>query len=130
MDFYETVKALVKEKTSLNLRPFIEGLGINYETYSSTRRYGNLPRADDARKIASTLGTTVEELVDGEAGVKYVREWARNAGGIWEPPNKIADIVADLLVLDETDLTGIRAAAHALAVAKRGEKTGTDGPNG
>lgn len=48
------------------MRSFIESLGMNYETYYSGRRKGNLPRADDAVKIASALGVSVEWLVTGE----------------------------------------------------------------
>jgi transcriptional regulator with XRE-family HTH domain len=63
--FYEKVKKLVKERTKLTLRDFIESLGINYETYNSTRRYHNLPRADESVKIAQALGVSVEYLVTG-----------------------------------------------------------------
>jgi len=66
MDFFERVKFLVKTKTSFTLRGFIEALGINYETYYSGRRLSNLPRADEAVKIAQALNTTVEYLVTGE----------------------------------------------------------------
>jgi hypothetical protein len=64
--FYENVKKSVKEKTNLTLRDFIESLDINYETYNSTRRYHNLPRADESVKIAQALGVSVEYLVTGE----------------------------------------------------------------
>lgn len=65
MDFYERVKYLVKEK-NFSLIPFLESIGINYGTYKAQRRYNNLPRADEAVKIAQALGTTVEYLVTGE----------------------------------------------------------------
>lgn len=64
MDFYENVKKLVKTN-NLILRNFIESLGINYNSYNSCKQYGNLPRADEAVKIAQSLGTTVEFLVTG-----------------------------------------------------------------
>ena len=65
MDFYERVKYLVKEK-NFSLIPFLESIGINYGTYKAQRRYNNLPRADEAVKIAQALGTSVEYLVTGE----------------------------------------------------------------
>jgi transcriptional regulator with XRE-family HTH domain len=65
MDFYERVKYLVKEK-NFSLIPFLESIGINYGTYKAQRRYNNLPRADEAVKIAKALNTTVEYLVTGE----------------------------------------------------------------
>ena len=66
MDFFERVKKLVKVKTSLTLMAFISDLGIDYEKYRGSIRYGNLPRADEALRIAKALDTTVEYLVTGE----------------------------------------------------------------
>lgn len=66
MDFYERVKNLVKDNTELTLRAFIESLGINYDSYNGQKRYNNLPRADEAVKIAEALNTSVEFLVSGE----------------------------------------------------------------
>lgn len=65
MDFYERVKKLVKDKTNLTLRAFIESLGINYDSYNGLKRYNNLPRADEAVKISQALGVSVEYLVIG-----------------------------------------------------------------
>lgn len=65
MEFYENVKKLVKIN-NLTLRTFIESLGINYDTYNGQKRLGNLPRADEAVKIAKALNTSVEYLVTGE----------------------------------------------------------------
>lgn len=67
MDFYERVKNLVKDNTELTLRAFIESLGINYDSYNGQKRYNNLPRADEAVKIAEALNTSVEFLVSGNA---------------------------------------------------------------
>lgn len=65
MDFYERVKKLVKAN-NLSLIPLLDSLGLTYETYRGQRRHNNLPRADEAVKIAKALGTTVEYLVTGE----------------------------------------------------------------
>ena len=65
MDFYERVKQLVKDK-NITLRNLIEGLGMNYDSYNSLKRYGNLPRSDESVKIAQALGVSVEYLVTGE----------------------------------------------------------------
>lgn len=65
MDFYENVKKLTK-KHGLQLIPLLESLGINYSTYKGYKQYGNLPRADEAVKIAKALNTSVEYLVTGE----------------------------------------------------------------
>ncbi|MGP1530017.1 MAG: helix-turn-helix domain-containing protein [Treponema sp.] len=66
MEFYERVKRLVKTNTHYTLAAFIKELGINYETYKGQSRYNNLPRADEAYKIAQALNTTVEYLVTGQ----------------------------------------------------------------
>ena len=66
MDFFDRVKELIKENTNLTLRAFIESQGLNYETYYSGKRRENLPRADEAQKIAQALNTTVEYLVTGK----------------------------------------------------------------
>lgn len=65
MDFHDRVKELVKTKSSLTLRAFIESFGINYDTYNGQKRLGNIPRADEAVKIAQALDTSVEFLVTG-----------------------------------------------------------------
>jgi transcriptional regulator with XRE-family HTH domain len=65
MDFFDRVKALNKEKTNMTLKTFVESFGINYDTYNSGRRMGNLPRADETVKIAAALGVSVEYLVTG-----------------------------------------------------------------
>ena len=64
MDFYERVKNLVKNK-NLSLLPLLSSLGIEYEKYRGQKRFNNLPRADEAVKIAQALNTTVEYLVTG-----------------------------------------------------------------
>lgn len=73
MDFYENVKKLVKNN-NFTLRIFIESLGINYDTYNGQKRLNNLPRADEAVKIAQALNTTVEFLVTGEETNKAQKE--------------------------------------------------------
>ena len=71
MDFYERVKRLVKDNTNTTLRAFIESFGINYDSYNGQKRYNNLPRADEAVKIAQALNTTVEYLVTGQDSNPY-----------------------------------------------------------
>ena len=65
MDFYGRVKTLAKTKTGKTLHAFIESLGIIYDSYNGQKRHDNLPRADEAVKIAEALGTSVEFLVKG-----------------------------------------------------------------
>jgi hypothetical protein len=65
MTFYDRVKDIVKKNTSMTLEAFIQSLGINYGTYQTQRKAHNLPRADEALKIAQALNTSVEYLVSG-----------------------------------------------------------------
>ncbi len=64
MDFYSRVKQLAK-KRNISLQNLILSLDINLDSYNSMRKSGNLPRADEALKIAQELGTTVEYLITG-----------------------------------------------------------------
>jgi transcriptional regulator with XRE-family HTH domain len=70
VDFYDRVKQLAKETKGLSLQEFVLSLGINHDSYYSLKRAGNLPRADEALKIAQTLNTTVEYLCTGAASGK------------------------------------------------------------
>ena len=65
MDFFERVKLLVKTKNT-TIKTLVEDLGLNYGSYNTLRKSNNLPRADEAVKIAQALNTTVEYLVTGE----------------------------------------------------------------
>ena len=65
MDFYGRIRQLAKKKKHPSLQEFIFSIGLNQDSYYSLKKAGNLPRADEAIKIAQALGTTVEYLVIG-----------------------------------------------------------------
>ena len=65
MDFFERVKALAKQNKT-TIESVVKEAGLTIDSYNSYRRHGNLPRADEAVKIAKALNTTVEFLVTGE----------------------------------------------------------------
>lgn len=92
MDFYDRVKTLAKNNGYL-LTPFLQSLGINYESFKSARRLNILPRADEAVKIAKALGTTVEYLVEGDvldtSNLEKTLEEVKRALAVIE--NSIAD---------------------------------------
>lgn len=69
MDFYARVKHLAKERKLL-LQELLLSVGIKQRSYYSLQQAGNLPRADEAHRIAQALGTTVEYLVSGETPAK------------------------------------------------------------
>lgn len=64
MGFYARVKQLSKKKR-LSIQELIISTGLNYASYYSLQRAGNLPRADEALIIAQALDTTVEYLLMG-----------------------------------------------------------------
>jgi transcriptional regulator with XRE-family HTH domain len=66
MDFFDRVKQLAKQTKNLSLQEFIISLNMNHDSYYSLKRAGNLPRADEALKIAQSLGVSVEYLITVE----------------------------------------------------------------
>lgn len=73
------------------------------------------PRASDAVRIAKALGTTVEYLAFGES----------SAG--WKPPPRIAQVVADLEILDEPGLDAVTVLARGLAARIKADRRATSG---
>jgi transcriptional regulator with XRE-family HTH domain len=65
IDFYERVKSLSKIG-NLTIEYVVKQAGLSLGAYNSYRRRENLPRADEAQKIAQALGTTVEYLTTGK----------------------------------------------------------------
>jgi len=45
------------------------------DSFYGWKRRKVLPRADEALKIAKAMGTTVEELIDGEGGAEYLKRY-------------------------------------------------------
>jgi transcriptional regulator with XRE-family HTH domain len=64
IDFYERVKKLAKAN-KMTIETAVGQAGLSLASYNAYRRHENLPRADEAQKIAATLGTSVEYLVSG-----------------------------------------------------------------
>jgi hypothetical protein len=79
------------------------------------------PSVDIAYRCAKVLGTTVEELVDGEAGAEYVRKVVRNDPKAVQVPDRLSSVVQDLLLLDEKELRGIQANVEVLAADQKGK---------
>jgi hypothetical protein len=68
----------------------------------------NSPSVDNSYSIARALKTTIEELVDGEAGIEYLRQYFLEKGLLWKPPSRIADIVEVLESVDDITLDTVR----------------------
>ena len=121
MDFFQKVKNYVKI-TNTTIEDFITavlGDTKDRDSFYGWKRRVVLPRADEAIKIAKAMSTTVEELVDGEAGAEYVRKLYADKGLLWEPPTRIADIVVVLKALDDDTLETVRT--MVLPLKEKGE---------
>jgi DNA-binding XRE family transcriptional regulator len=84
------------------------GIGKLYKPELKGRTIKNSPSVDNAYAIARALRLSIEELVDGEAGERYLREYVRGRGWGYSPPERIADIVSSLTGLGDRDLDIIR----------------------
>jgi transcriptional regulator with XRE-family HTH domain len=67
MTFWENVE-LLREEQNTSYRWLAKIMGVSETTVSSMRRANTEPRASEAVKIASALGTTVESLVEDTSG--------------------------------------------------------------
>ena len=76
MPFWEKVEQLRKEQNT-SYRWLAQMMGVSETTVSSMRKAGTEPRASEAAKIASALGTTVEFLVKEEATDSYFLKYTQ-----------------------------------------------------
>lgn len=97
-DFWVRYSYLAEKDLSIIL-----STGIKPSTLSSYKTGKRFPRADEAVKISRALGKTVEYLVTGES-----------AAG-WKPPERIARIVDDLMLLDDPGLEAVSVLSRGLA---------------
>jgi hypothetical protein len=99
---------------------------------SKTRPYH--PELLTAVALAKALEITVEELVDGEAGEQCLREYVREKGWGFSPPDRIAGIVEASGRLSDEQLDYVmgliramldkKEASGILPEVKSSEKTG------
>jgi SOS-response transcriptional repressor LexA len=68
MDFYERVKELARTNKT-TIEAVVKSTDLSLSSYNTLRMRGNLPRADDAAKIAQQLGTSVEYLIFGKENI-------------------------------------------------------------
>jgi hypothetical protein len=127
--FWDRIKKLLStiDKPDIWL---IKGAGLGKTAIINGQTKKTSPSVDIAYRCAKVLRTTVEELVDGDTGEQYLREYIRDKGWQFFPPERIADIVQGLSLLDDNELEMIRGAVVAAAERKKGTGTGTDGHHG
>jgi transcriptional regulator with XRE-family HTH domain len=99
MDFFTRVKNLAR-KQGITIESVANSADLSLNTYNSYKKAGNLPRADEAVKIAETLDTTVEFLVTGEENVPV--------DALLPILGKLLEVVDDIRDLD---LRGVKSIA-------------------
>jgi hypothetical protein len=115
MTFWTRLKKQIKicNQTQEGVSASIE---VPFGTFRKWMTRKTYPDAHEITRLAVLLKTTVEELVDGEAGVEYVRRVVHP-----KLPSRIAAIVEDLMLLDDNELDIIQAATHTAAETKKGK---------
>jgi transcriptional regulator with XRE-family HTH domain len=101
--------------------------GLTSNAFSRGLERKSDPGVSTAYRLAQSFKKTIEELLDGEAGAAYVRQLASKEGWGFTPPDRIADIVEGLSLLDDNELDMIRGAVMTAVERKKGTGTGTDG---
>lgn len=74
MEFWNNVKTLIKERETTQEK-LCKCCGISLATFVSWIHNSRFPDAEQAVKIASALGTTVEYLVTGEYNEPYLLKY-------------------------------------------------------
>jgi hypothetical protein len=120
MDFYERIKRYVKVK-GLTIDGYFSVLfagAKNKESFSGWKKRNIYPRADDALILARDMQTTVEELVEGDAGEQYLREYIQEKGWGFSPPRRIGDMVKAADELSDEQLEYIMVLIKAMLAKK------------
>jgi transcriptional regulator with XRE-family HTH domain len=117
----DSLKAAVA-KSGLIVKEIAAKSGVKKRTIDKWVGIGATePKVKDLYKVCKVLAVTMEWVVDGEAGTEYVRTIVRNDPFSVRVPDRIKDIVGNLLLLDEDELVGIAANAKAMAATKKGD---------
>lgn len=120
MDFWIRLKELIKAENTTQ-EWVANRIGKRRESFNRWISKKIYPQADEAYRIARALNTTVEFLVDGEEGTRYLITYFRNQGIFYEPPARIADLVSLLNMISDEDLKIVRATTDAIAQRYLGE---------
>jgi transcriptional regulator with XRE-family HTH domain len=118
-------------KEGLIVKEVAKKAGISKGTIDNWLNKSKEPRINALYAVCKAINITMEQAVDGEAGLEYIRNLLRQDGLFWEPPPRLDGIMAILKDLDDEELavaTGaMRGAIQAMKEAKRGNKKGSTG---
>lgn len=106
-EIHKERKAIVDE---CNLAPNAFTTGI--------KRHGS-PTVTIAYVCARAVQSSIEELVDGEAGAEYILNLVQEQGKYWEAPKRFADIAEALNYLNDYELAIIRSALKPMIEKKK-----------
>jgi transcriptional regulator with XRE-family HTH domain len=98
----------------------IEECDLSNNAFTQGIRRKSDPSVSTAYRCAKSVYKTVEELIDGEAGEQYLREYIRNKGWGFSPPERIADIVEATDGLSDEQLDYVMGLIKAM-LDKKGE---------
>ena len=102
-------------KSGLIVREIALKSGVNKRTIDKwLGNEGTEPKVIDLYKVCSTLGVTLEEIVDGEKGSAYLRLLMEKRGRPRKRAEQIQPIVKVLEGLDETTLKVVEKMISAL----------------
>jgi len=121
MDIYIRLKELIKAQNTTQ-EWVAKKANISFRTFNGWITKRICPKADQAYHIARILNTTVEYLVAGDEGTKYLIDLFQREGILFKPPPRIADIVDIIQALDDEKLNIIRPMIHALGEGKPEQK--------
>jgi transcriptional regulator with XRE-family HTH domain len=79
-------------------------IGKRPDTFSRWISRDTMPTAREAYLLARALNTTIESLVDGANGDKYILQWAEHHGTKWKPPPRIKPLLDIVGNFNDADL--------------------------
>ena len=117
-NFWDNVRRLIRDRKD-GQKWLAEKAAVGRTFVNNGIARMSSPNVDSAYSIAKVLGTTVEELVDREAGGEYVRRlWGVEGAGFTLDERELLAVYRQLDQRDRDDLQGI--AGMKLENAKKG----------
>jgi transcriptional regulator with XRE-family HTH domain len=113
-----------REKAGIERKAIERECNLANNAFSQGLKRNSSPSVDLSYLLAKTVGTTVEELVDGNAGLEYVLRIVRNNPRAVRVPDRIFPIVECLLFLNDKELRAILANVRELTSDKEGISRG------
>jgi transcriptional regulator with XRE-family HTH domain len=108
-----------RKNAGIERKAIEKGCGLANNAFSQGLRRNSSPSVDLSYHLAKTVGMTIEELVDGGAGLEYVLRIVRNNPRAVRVPDRIFPVVEYLLLLDDKELRAILANVKELASDKK-----------